>query len=236
MALIKYGGGVIQMAGSIAGNTFARNRSGNYARARTKPVNPRSSAQNIARATLASLTYRWGQILTAAQRTAWNLYASNVAMKNRLGETIFLTGFNHYIRSNAFLMAREETIVDAGPTIFELPEKDPSIVIQPEVHEQKAKLTFDDTMLWVDEDEAFLTIREGRPTNPQRNFFGGPYLGWKDKGGDSATPKTSPEWITNLHVLTAGEKVWYELRIIRADGRLSEPWYVSNIVVEGPIP
>ncbi len=113
MALVKFGGGVVGMAGSIAGNTFARNRSGSYVRAKTKPINPRSSAQSLARTTLATLTYRWSQILTAAQRTAWNLYASSVAMKNKLGETIFLSGFNHYIRSNAFLMARGETVVDA---------------------------------------------------------------------------------------------------------------------------
>jgi len=246
MALVKYGGGVIQMAGSIAGNTFARNRSGNYVRARTKPINPNSSSsnlardpgennQNIVRATLASLANRWSQVLTSVQRTAWDLYAASVVMTNRLGETIHLSGYNHYIRSNAFLLSRGETLVDAGPTIFELPEKDPSIVIEPEVHEQKAKLTFDDTMDWVDEDEAFLIIREGRPQNPQRNYFGGPYLGYKDKGGDSVTPKTSPEWITNLHLLSEGQKVWYDLRIIRADGRLSEPWTVSNIVVAGPI-
>lgn len=246
MALVKYGGGVIQMTGSIAGNTFARNRSGNYARARTKPVNPNTSSsglardpgennQNLIRSTLAFLTQRWSQTLTSAQRTAWNLYAASVLMKNRLGEAIHLTGFNHYIRSNVFLKAREETLVDAGPTIFELPEMDPTIVIEPEVHEQKAKITFDDTMDWVDEDEAFLIIRESRPQNPQRNFFGGPYLGFKDKGGDSVTPKTSPDFFTNLHLLTAGQKVWYDLRIIRADGRLSEPWQTSNIVVAGPI-
>ena len=235
------------MSGSIAGTTHARNHYGNYARARTKPVNPNTSSPKFGRdpegggqaqirAALATLSARWSQTLTTDQRTAWNLYASNVVMKNRLGESTYFTGYNHYIRSNTFLLVRGETVVDAGPTIFELPEKDPTIVIQPEVHEQKAKLTFDDTMDWVDEDEAFLIIREGKPTNPQRNYFGGPYKGFKDKGGDSVSPKTSPEWFTNLHTLAAGEKVWYELRIIRADGRLSEPWYVSNIVVEGPIP
>ncbi|GAI58374.1 unnamed protein product, partial [marine sediment metagenome] len=39
MALVKYGGGITQMSGSIAGNTFARNRYGNYVRSRTKPIN-----------------------------------------------------------------------------------------------------------------------------------------------------------------------------------------------------
>ncbi|GAH28464.1 unnamed protein product, partial [marine sediment metagenome] len=38
MALVKYGAGIIQMSGSIAGDVHARNRFGNYIRPRTKPV------------------------------------------------------------------------------------------------------------------------------------------------------------------------------------------------------
>ena len=30
MALIKYGGGIVHASGSLAGNTFARNKYGNY--------------------------------------------------------------------------------------------------------------------------------------------------------------------------------------------------------------
>ncbi len=236
MALVKYGGGIVQMAGSIAGKTFARNRFGNYARARTKPTNPRTHPQTIVRSALAALTVRWSTTLTSDQRAAWNLYASNVSMKNRLGETVTLSGFNHYIRSNTIRMAHYGRAFDDGPTVFELPSKDPTIVIQPEEHEQKCKLTFDDTMDWVDEDDAALQIWEGVPQNAQRNFFAGPFLGLKDKAGSSTAPITSPEWFTNLHVLTPGQKVWYKFRIRRADGRLSEPFFASNIVVAGPIP
>jgi len=247
MALIRYGGGIIQMSGSIAGNTYARNRYGNYARARTKPVNPNSSSpllgrdpddgsQAKVRSAIAALSARWSQTLTSDQRTAWNLYASNVAMKNKLGETVYLSGYNHYIRSNTIRMAYYGRSFDDGPTVFELPAKDPTIIFQPEVHEQKCKLTFDDTMDWCDEDDAAIQIWEGVPQNPQRNFFAGPFLGIKDKGGSSGDPPTSPEWFTNLHTLAVGEKVWYKIRIRRADGRLSEPFYANAIVVAGPIP
>ena len=230
MALVKFGGGVVGMSGSIAGTTFARNRSGSYARAKTKPINPNTTLQNLVRATFAMLSARWAQTLTEAQRTAWNLYASSVSMKNRLGESINLTGYNHYIRSNTFLKMRGETLVDAGPTTFELPEQDPTITCTPAAAGQAVALVFDDTMDWVDEDDAFLIIREGSPQNPQREFFSGPFLGFKDKGGSVGAPKSSPESFTTLHVLTEGQKVWYEMRIIRADGRLSNPWMVYGIV------
>jgi len=231
MALVKYGGGIIEMSGSIAGNTFARNHYGSYVRARTKPVNPRSTDQNLIRSALTALTYKWAQILTDAQRTAWNLYGASVAMKNKLGTDVFMTGFNHYIRSNTTRMARYNKSFDDGPTVFELPEKDPSIAVTAYVDTGNCTLTFDDTMEWVDEDDAALIIWDGRPQNAQRNFFNGPWKGISDKGGDSGAPKTSPEYFDNHWKPGAGNRQWFKFRIRRGDGRLSEPFFCNSIVV-----
>jgi hypothetical protein len=99
-ALVKMGGGIVGMSGSIAGNTFARNRSGNYVRARTKPVNTNTQAQQDIRGVMSYLTNYWSVTLSTAERTGWATYANAIAMKNRLGESIYLTGFNHFIRSN----------------------------------------------------------------------------------------------------------------------------------------
>lgn len=222
MALVKYGGGIIQMTGSIAGTTFARNRYGNYSRARTKPVNPNTVRQQAVRGFMATLTTRWAQTLTAAQRTAWNLYASSVAMTNRLGESIHLTGFNHYIRSNVWRLDLGQTVVDAGPTTFELPTKDGSIVVTASEATQEIEITFDDGADWCSEDDAGIMILEGSPQNPQRNFFAGPYKGRSAKMGDSAVPITSPQTYSTLHVVTELQRIWVKFRIIRADGRLSE--------------
>lgn len=245
-ALVKYGGGIIQMSGSVAGNTHARNKSGNYVRARTKPVNPRSGLRSIVaftlydadscsqskiRGALAALSSHWSRTLTSAQRTAWNLYGASVAMKNKLGETIKLSGYNHYIRSNVITYAMLSTKVDAGPTIFELPEKDPAIAVVPVEHDNNIRLTFDDTMEWVDEDGAALLIFQGRPQNPQRNFYGGPYLGMKDKAGDSGAPKTSPESFGFLIKCSEGQRVWVKFHIRRADGRMSEAFYADGICI-----
>jgi len=235
MALVKYGGGIVQMSGSIGGNTFAHNRYGNYVRSRTKPVNPDTELQQEVRTTIAYLTDRWGNTLTGVQRTAWGVYASSVAMKNKLGESINLSGFNHYIRSNSYLKRRGETLVDAGPTEFTLPAQDPTLEITTEVHEQRFNIAFDDTMDWCTEDGGFLFMLQGRPQNPQRNFFAGPYKGVKDKAGVDPGGIASPAQSTNLWIVAAGQKVWYQLRIQRADGRLSEPWTVQSTVVAGPI-
>ena len=228
MALVKFGGGVIQMSGSLAGNTYARNRSGNYVRARTKPVNPKTSNQVLVRAIMQTLTARWSQTLTAGQRTAWNLYATSVSMKNKLGESIFLSGFNHYIRSNHWFARMGRTLVDDGPVIFELPETDPTMAITCSEGTQQVTMTFDDTLPWASEDDAMLVILQGDPQNFQRNFFDGPWRGRSAKVGAAGVPVTSPLDYASITVVSEGQRVWSKFRILRADGRLSEPFTANT--------
>ncbi len=224
MALIKFGGGVVQMSGSIAGDTFSRNRYGNYARARTKPVNPNTARQVLVRTAISVLTTRWSSVLTAAQRTAWNLYADSVNMTNRLGETIHLSGFNHYIRSNATRKTGPTVLIDDGPTVFELPEQDPTLAVTASEATQQLTISFDNTLPWAVEDDSFLFLFQGQPQNAQRNFFGGPwrfitYVPGADPGG-AITPSVN----VGPFAIAEGQRQWIYGRITRADGRLSVPF------------
>ncbi|GAH22595.1 unnamed protein product, partial [marine sediment metagenome] len=124
MALVQYGAGVIQMSGSIAGDVHARNRFGNYIRPRTKPVNPHSERQEKARAIVSYLAELWHSPTMDPWRGSWNTYAAAVAMKNRLNATIHLTGFNHFIRSNAPKLRVGLSEKHNAPNILSLPEKD----------------------------------------------------------------------------------------------------------------
>ncbi len=228
MALIKFGGGVIQMSGSIAGNTFARNRYGNYVRARTKPINPNTDNQVLVRAVIASLTEKWSTVLTAANRTAWNLYASNVPMKNKLGEVMHLSGFNHYIRSNATRHRLAQGLANAGPVIFELPPQDPLFAISISEATQQVTVTYDDTRDWANENQGYLWFFQGQPQNPQRNFFKGPWLFCSSVLGVAGAPPASPAVRDVVTVCSEGQHVWFYGRIERADGRLSEPFYADT--------
>lgn len=230
MALVKFGGGVIQMSGSIAGNTYARNRYGNYVRARTKPVNPNTTRQQLVRSAIALLTARWGQVLTAADRTAWNLYAASVAMKNRLGEVVFLTGFNHYIRSNSFRAAYGKTPVDAGPVIFELPAADPLFAFTAGEVAQQISVSFDDTMDWDNETGGFLVYYQGQPQNAQRNFFDGPWRLLSYTAGVDGAPVASPVVESPVFAISEGQRQWLYARILRADGRISEPFRDDSFI------
>lgn len=231
MALLKYGGGVVQASGSLAGNTYARNRYGNYMRARTKPVNPNTSSQQSIRSAVTQMVARWSNTLTAAQRAAWALYASSVGMLNRLGEAINLSGFNHFIRSAALRSYVGATIVDDGPTEFSLPETDSTLAVTISEAAQKLSITFDTGLAWVNEDDAHMAVFMGQPQGPSINFFNGP---WKLAGtidGDSVTPPTSPDATLDCpFVATDDQKAWIYCRITRADGRVSSKFIASCTV------
>lgn len=230
MALAKYGDGIIQMSGSIAGNTHARNRYGNYIRARTKPINPNTDNQVAVRSALTLLVERWSETLTTAQRTAWNLYGASVSMKNKLGEAVFLTGFNHYIRSNSWLARLALTIVDAGPTVFTLPDKDPTFAITASEATQKISVTFDNTMDWASETGAWMELYQGQPQNAQRNYFGGPWRRVLAITGVDTAPPPSPHDAPVDYAIAEGQHQWMYGRIRRLDGRLSGRFFADVIV------
>jgi len=222
MALIKFGGGVTQASGSIGGTTFARNRYGNYMRARTKPVNPNTQKQADIRACISQLSNVWSSALSVVERGAWNTYAAAIAMKNRLGESMYLTGFNHFIRSNTEWLNQGHVVTEAGPTTLLLPAKDTTIAFSGTADDQKISVTFDATRGWAASSAGVMYIYQGQPRNVTRNFFAGP---WKYTGKieGASTPPTSPTLLTAAFTLTLDQLVTCYARIRETDGRLSEP-------------
>lgn len=236
MALVKFGGGITEMRGSIAGNTYARNRFGGYARARTKPVNPRSPRQTAARISIMYLAEQWRESpMTDAKRTAWEVYAASVNWQNMLGETVHLTGYNHFIRGNSSRLQCGEAFQDDGPTDLGLPAGDPIFqVTDLSVALQSAKITFDDTFDWCSEDDAHFIVDMGVPQNASRNFFAGPWRYWFDGDGAVGVPAVSPFGpIANLPwPAVLGQKVWFRATILRADARTSTKFFCTPVIAE----
>lgn len=115
MALINLGGGVTDIRGSIGGTCFSRGPAGNYARARRKPINPRSNAQMLVRANLGRLTDDWSTVLTEPERESWRQYASGTNFKNALGQTIKITGLAAFLRTSALLLLIGEDVQETAP-------------------------------------------------------------------------------------------------------------------------
>lgn len=231
MALVKYGGGILQMSGSIGGNTFARNRYGNYVRARTKPTNPNYPGQQEVRAAIAWLVDAWSQICTPEDRTAWNLYADSLNMLNKLAESMHLSGFNHFIRSNAIRQRNDDLVLIPGPTLFEIPEHDTKFAFTSSETTQIVTVTYDETAAWCGEDDAHYYVFVGKPMNPQRNFFAGPWKFGASEDGKSADGLTGSLEVPSPFAITEGQRLWCYARIARADGRLSEPFRAGPILV-----
>lgn len=99
MALIKYGAGVAGMSGTVGGQTYARSRTGNYARSWRKPVNTPSAARSIVRGVFGEQAGVWSTLTTAAVNQ-WNALAATVTRLNRLGEAYVPTGRQIFLEAN----------------------------------------------------------------------------------------------------------------------------------------
>jgi hypothetical protein len=210
-----------QPSGSLGGVTFSHNKGGYYTRTRAVPTNPNTALQSAVRAALGQLASRWGTTLTDAYRDAWNIYASNVPVLNSLGETINLTGQQMFIRSNVPRIQAGLTIIDAGPTTFNLGEfTQPSIDSAGSIS-QEVDITFDVGDEWVDEDGAYMLLYCGKPIGQGRKFYKGPFRLMGNIAGNSVTPETSPQTFTPPYTISEGNLLWVRATVIRADGRLS---------------
>lgn len=115
MAKIMFGGGVSEMRGSQAGNTFSRNRGGSYTRQRVTPLNPQSARQQSVRNSLLELSTAWGTVLTQSQRDAWTSFAASWPTTDVFGASIVLTGLQMYTRQNMTLLQAGLTRLDDPP-------------------------------------------------------------------------------------------------------------------------
>jgi hypothetical protein len=78
--------------GSIGGQTWARNSTGVYIRARTSPAQPRTASQVANRANFTLATQAWAT-LTPATRQAWMAYAETTTIKDSLGQSYIPSGY-----------------------------------------------------------------------------------------------------------------------------------------------
>lgn len=98
MALILFGGGAADMRGSIAGNTYSRNKAGAYVRNRTKPVNPNTVSQSFNRVRFGAQSSTW-TLLSPAEQASWNTLATGATRLNRLGQPYTPSGRQLYMES-----------------------------------------------------------------------------------------------------------------------------------------
>lgn len=99
---------------SVGGATFSKNRGGNYIRAKVAPVQPRTPAQQAARASFAVFSGAW-RGLSAAQRAAWASLASGITLTDTLGIAYKPTGSQLYVGLNRVLNVIGVAPISAAP-------------------------------------------------------------------------------------------------------------------------
>lgn len=218
-----------EMSGKLNGSVYARNRGGTYVRKWAKPTNPNTPLQQTIRAAMSALVTSWMGTLTDAQRAGWDTYAANVPMLNRLGQEIYLTGQNHYIRSNAPRLQAGVAVVDDAPTTFNLGTLNP-ISLNVTIAGGGFMVGYDDTQTWCDTDDSYLIIQQSKEMAATREFFKAPFTFASTIDGDAASPPTSPTLSANIYPITLGNAAFMRARLSQADGRLSSVQIVKAII------
>lgn len=222
-----------QASGSVGGMTASHNRGGMYFRARNVPVNPNTPEQQAVKAIMGSLVALWTNTLTADQRAAWNAYANATPITNPLGDSIQLSGQNMYIRCNTpRLQAGLLSVADA-PVIFDSGNLGTIGFTTADATAQSVEVTFADAAAWSSAVGGALIVQVGRPANPSRSFFKGPFRFAGIVAG-AVVPPTSPQSITSTYVFTAGQRVWIRVRATLPDARLTQAVILGPVVAETP--
>jgi hypothetical protein len=219
-----------QASGSVGGVTASHNRGGQYFRARVIPVNPGTPEQQRVRDILTGLAIRWGEKLSSAQRDTWDTYAANVPVINRLGDSVFLTGLNHYIRSNVGRFQAGLSFVDDAPSTFNLGTfTAPTITAT--VLTQAVTVAFDNADDWAGETDSAMLGYLSRPAGHSIHYFQGPYRYAGKIEGDDVTPPASPAPLIAPYAFAADQKLFGFFRVVRVDGRCSAPYRLEQTTV-----
>ncbi len=212
--------GGTQLSGKLGGWVYSHNRGGPYIRARGIPVNPNTDRQAAVRTAVTNLSIFWGNELTQAQRDGWAAYAANVSWTNRLGQSINLTGQNHFIRCNTQKVVSGIARIDAAPAIQDIGDAEDQLACTASEATQDLTINGNAGAPWLVEALGWQFYYLGLPQNGSRAFFGGPYRFVTAVPG--AGPPPFPIVIAAPWPFQEGQRLWLRSRIQRGDGRLSD--------------
>lgn len=227
MAKIKMGSLATDVRGSIAGVTYARNRGGAYTRGRTSPVQPNSVRQAAIKGVFAAAINTWTNLLTAAQRAAWDAYAASVPYTDIFGESRYYSGQNRYAQAYIAAVNAGRTVasVSVAPTTWTNAE---GVVISNVSVNQGASsastlASVVNTLAPSDAEAGdMLLISFGAPVTAAKNYFKGP---WRHAGvATFVSGTTYPDAdLTDPYgrTIASGLRLPIMIRVIKADNRLS---------------
>jgi len=219
---------VSAMSGKMGGIVASHNAGGQYLRQYSVPTNPSTIYQEAVRNAIATLTSRWTSVLTQDNRDQWAVFAANMTTTNPLGDTGLNPALSWYCACNVPRIQAGIAVVDAGPSTFTMATLTPPVATITAAG-TTVSLAFTNTDAWANEAGGYLLVYASRPQSVGINFFKGPYR-YSGKVTGAATPPTSPATITLAFASgPTGSKQFFQVRCVRADGRISAPFRIFDI-------
>jgi hypothetical protein len=183
---------------------------------------------------MSSLAIRWTTTLTQAQRDAWDVYASNVPVTDRLGASRKLTGLNWYSACNTPRMQSgiilPTVIIDDAPIIMTMATLTPPGIVSATASTDVLSISFSNTDVWATAVGGALLVYCGIPQSPGALAYKGPYR-YSNKISGAVVPPTSPLPITSAYPFGVGNRVHIQTRAITSDGRISPPFRANALGV-----
>lgn len=217
-------------SGSTGGLTAAKNRGGNYWRARVVPLNPSSDAQIEVRADLSASASAW-RALTDAQRNAWGDYADSLGHNNAVGEATKPSGFNAYCGTNALRRLGEQSSITVAPvtggkSVFTKPATNPIY----DISDASVMVDISVTDGWAAVAGGLIFLFVGRAVSAGVTYYKSPFTlaAYNLRVG---VPSDPLEFDTGVIGLTAGQKAFCRLVSMDSTGRIS-PAYILPLTTQ----
>lgn len=213
MAIIRGAFGGAQIRNSLSSVTFAQGPFGTVARARTPPVNPNSARQVAIRAALALVSFRWSNLLTSAQRQAWDAYAATTPLPDPFGGTKLVSGRQMWMRTNVIFADLLGTVLDAAPGTPGVGQP-PLLTIAASTANGLEVTAITPTIAA----GALVNVRVGLPVNFARNFYKAPFTNVATIDSTTVFPIT----LIPAAQMVIGQRYFTASRHIEVDGKVSE--------------
>lgn len=224
MALIKPGPMVSEARGTVGGSVFSRNRYGLYVRKWSKPTNPNTPAQIAARSNLGNCSQLW-RGLQEIDRIRWIDYAAGTPVTNKLGEVVYLSGFQWFVAVVCF-----QAYAGVASPVTDPPES-PGVIgpYDPEIDTVDigaagdgitfASPSLQDLLGVVG---AHLVCDVSLPVSAGTSYYAGPWRRFATLNGALTPPPAQfGPGGTGLVPLAAGNLVFVRVRAIDQDNRLT---------------
>lgn len=105
---------ISEASGTVGGAVYAKNRGGNYIRARVVPVQPRTPAQVAVRAAFTSASKAWSS-LTDTARSGYTSLANQITLHDAIGNAYKPTGDQLFVSLSQTLTALGKPTVTTPP-------------------------------------------------------------------------------------------------------------------------